>query len=116
IEFKERFEAVKREQALVDFSDLEHFCLEILLDESSTEENIIPSKVAHYYRNQFKEILVDEYQDINIVQETILSIISDQTGNGNMFMVGDVKQSIYRLDRKSTRLNSTWPSRMPSSA
>ena len=97
IEFKERFEAVKREQALVDFSDLEHFCLEILLDESSTEENIIPSKVAHYYRNQFKEILVDEYQDINIVQETILSIISDQTGNGNMFMVGDVKQSIYRF-------------------
>src|SRR5690625_703340 len=97
MEFKTRFEAAKREQALVDFSDLEHFCLRILIEEASTEENIIPSKIAYYYKNQFKEVLVDEYQDINIVQETILSVVSDQEGNGNMFMVGDVKQSIYRF-------------------
>lgn len=95
--FKEKFSAMKREKAIVDFSDLEHFCLAILMDPASTEDNIIPSDVAHYYKNQFKEVLVDEYQDINIVQETILSLVSDQTGPGNMFMVGDVKQSVYRF-------------------
>lgn len=97
LDFKKRFAAVKREQALVDFSDLEHFCLQILISKESTEEKIIPSDIAHYYKNQFKEILVDEYQDINLVQETILTVVSDQIGNGNMFMVGDVKQSIYRF-------------------
>lgn len=97
VEFKDRFETVKREQALVDFSDLEHFCLQILIDEASTEETIIPSKVAQQYKKQFKEILVDEYQDINLVQESILSVVSDEDGAGNMFMVGDVKQSIYRF-------------------
>lgn len=95
--FKQRFEMKKREQAIVDFSDLEHFCLQILVDKASTENNIIPSQVAQQYKNQFKEILVDEYQDINIVQETILSVISDEEGDGNMFMVGDVKQSVYRF-------------------
>src|SRR5699024_10919338 len=95
--FKERFTAVKRDKAIVDFSDLEHFCLAILMDASSTEGNIIPTHVAIAYKQQFKEILVDEYQDINIVQETILSMVSDQIGAGNRFMVGDVKQSIYRF-------------------
>lgn len=95
--FKHRFETKKREQAIVDFSDLEHFCLQILVDSASTEDNIIPSQVAQQYKHQFKEILVDEYQDINIVQETILSVISDEEGDGNMFMVGDVKQSVYRF-------------------
>ncbi|HLR73594.1 MAG TPA: helicase-exonuclease AddAB subunit AddA, partial [Pseudogracilibacillus sp.] len=95
--FKHRFETKKREQAIVDFSDLEHFCLQILVDSTSTEDNIIPSQVAQQYKHQFKEILVDEYQDINIVQETILSVISDEEGDGNMFMVGDVKQSVYRF-------------------
>src|SRR5690625_2775976 len=97
IDFKERFSAVKRERAIVDFDDLEHFCLAILIDPSSSENNIIPSDVALYYRNQFKEVLIDEYQDINIVQETILTVVSDQSHRGNMFMVGDVKQSIYRF-------------------
>src|SRR5699024_10585762 len=97
IAFKHRFETKKREQAIVDFSDLEHFCLQILVDPTSTEGNIIPSQVAQQYKHQFKEILIDEYQDINIVQETILSVISDEEGDGNMFMVGDVKQSVYRF-------------------
>ncbi len=97
VEFKERFSAVKRERAIIDFDDLEHFCLAILRDPSSTETEIIPSDIAHYYKHQFKEVLVDEYQDINIVQETILSLVSNQTEAGNMFMVGDVKQSIYRF-------------------
>lgn len=97
IEFKERFSTIKRERAIIDFDDLEHFCLAILRDPASTEKEIIPSEIAHYYKQQFKEVLVDEYQDINIVQETILSLVSDQSGSGNMFMVGDVKQSIYRF-------------------
>ncbi|MBO1002959.1 helicase-exonuclease AddAB subunit AddA [Pseudogracilibacillus auburnensis] len=97
IEFKERFSTVKREKAIVDFLDLEHFCLAILIEPTSTLEQIIPSDIAYYYKNQFKEVLVDEYQDINIVQETILSVVSDDTKRGNMFMVGDVKQSIYRF-------------------
>jgi len=95
--FKQKFAAVKRERAIVDFDDLEHFCLAILMDASSNEDEIIPSEIAHYYKNQFKEVLVDEYQDINIVQETILTLVSNQEQAGNMFMVGDVKQSIYRF-------------------
>mgnify|MGYP001218786984 CR=1 FL=1 len=96
IEFKNRFNNVKREKALVDFSDLEHFCLAILT-EKNDEDKLVPSEVARYYQQQFKEILVDEYQDINNVQETILTVVSDMDGPGNMFMVGDVKQSIYRF-------------------
>ena len=102
-EFKKRFSEVKRERAILDFSDLEHFALEILIDPASTKDNIIPSDIAHYYKNQFKEILVDEYQDINNVQETILSVVSDRE-NGNMFMVGDVKQSIYRFRHAEPQL------------
>lgn len=97
MEFKERFAAAKREKAIVDFLDLEHFCLAILMDQSSTVDEIIPSSVAIGYKQQFKEVLVDEYQDINLVQETILQMVSDQIGAGNMFMVGDVKQSVYRF-------------------
>src|SRR5699024_11148164 len=97
IAFKEKFTAVKKEKAIVDFSDLEHNCLAILMDASSTEDNIIPSDIAEQYKKQFKEVFVDEYQDINFVQETILSIISKQETTGNRFMVGDVKQSIYRF-------------------
>lgn len=96
-QFKARFTEKKREKAIVDFSDLEHFCLELLIDESSTTGNLVPSRVAIQLKNRFSELLVDEYQDTNLVQETILKLISDQTGPGNMFMVGDVKQSIYRF-------------------
>src|SRR5690625_4936049 len=97
MQFKERFMAMKKERALVDFQDLEHFCLAILLADSSTETELKPSDVALSFQRQFKEILIDEYQDINVVQEFILSIVSDQTQKGNIFMVGDVKQSIYRF-------------------
>ncbi|SFD37483.1 DNA helicase/exodeoxyribonuclease V, subunit A [Lentibacillus persicus] len=96
-QFKERFSEQKRERGIVDFSDLEHFCLELLMDESSDEGNVVPSNVTISLRNQFTELLVDEYQDTNLVQETILTMISDSNGPGNMFMVGDVKQSIYRF-------------------
>ena len=96
-QFKERFAAQKREKAIVDFSDLEHFCLQLLVDETSTIDEPMPSHVAKHFRTQFSELLIDEYQDVNLVQETILTLISDQIGAGNMFMVGDVKQSIYRF-------------------
>src|SRR5699024_5277424 len=57
IAFKEKFTAVKKEKAIVDFSDLEHYCLAILMDASSTEDNIIPSDIAEQYKKQFKEVL-----------------------------------------------------------
>lgn len=96
-QFKVRFTEQKREKAIVDFSDFEHYCLQLLVDESSTLDNPKPSNVAIHFQKQFSELLVDEYQDTNLVQETILTLISDQIGPGNMFMVGDVKQSIYRF-------------------
>ncbi|MGM8212037.1 helicase-exonuclease AddAB subunit AddA [Virgibacillus sp. W0430] len=96
-QFKHRFTEQKRKQALVDFSDLEHYCLQLLIDDASTEDNLLPSTVAHHLKLRFRELLIDEYQDTNLVQETLLQLISDQVGSGNMFMVGDVKQSIYRF-------------------
>lgn len=97
LQFEERFMTEKRKRAIVDFNDLEHFALQILMDDKSTEERLVPSSIARYYEQQFKEILVDEYQDINLVQETIIQSISKQPPHGNLFMVGDVKQSIYRF-------------------
>src|SRR5699024_9160982 len=87
----------KREKAIVDFSDLEHYCLQVLTDENSEPGSLIPSEAAMEFQNQFTEVLVDEYQDTNHVQETILNMVTKQKGSGNMFMVGDVKQSIYRF-------------------
>ncbi|WP_330948541.1 helicase-exonuclease AddAB subunit AddA [Virgibacillus sp. MG-45] len=95
--FKNRFTERKKENAVVDFSDLEHYCLQLLIDETSTDEQFFASSVAKSLQSQYSELLVDEYQDTNLVQETILKLISDQVGAGNMFMVGDVKQSIYRF-------------------
>src|SRR5699024_1500331 len=96
-EFKRRFTKQKQEKAIVDFSDLEHYCLELLLDESSSPEQQVPSRISEHFKAQFTEVLVDEYQDTNLVQETILRLISDQSGAGNMFLVGDVRHRIYRV-------------------
>ncbi|QBO37226.1 helicase-exonuclease AddAB subunit AddA [Periweissella cryptocerci] len=80
--FTAAFNATKRKKQVLDFSDLEHFALEILSD----------NVTAQTLQARFREVMVDEYQDINPLQETVLSALS----NGhNMFMVGDVKQSIY---------------------
>lgn len=93
-----RFTNIKKEKGLVDFSDLEHYCLQILMDSESNMESPKPSVAALAYRKQFKEVLVDEYQDTNMVQETILKLVTtDGDYDGNLFMVGDVKQSIYRF-------------------
>ena len=96
-QFEQKFFAAKSEKNLVDFADLEHYCLEILTGETIDGERK-PSDAAIEYRNQFKEVLVDEYQDTNLVQESILKLVtSDGEYTGNLFMVGDVKQSIYRF-------------------
>lgn len=96
-QFKHKYLLEKQEKGIVDFSDLEHYCLDILTEKDS-EGSIKPSHVALKYRKQFHEVLVDEYQDTNLVQETILNLVSnDNESDGNRFMVGDVKQSIYRF-------------------
>lgn len=92
--FGERFYAVKKEKSAFDFSDLEHNCLQILLEEGSNPNKLIPSDAAFDYKDKFREVLVDEYQDTNFVQETIIQLVSK---DDNLFMVGDVKQSIYRF-------------------
>ena len=78
----------KKEKNIVDFSDIEHYTLQILIKDDK------PTQIALKYREKFNEIAIDEYQDSNMVQEYILNIISN---NNNIFMVGDVKQSIYKF-------------------
>ncbi|MBO9128704.1 helicase-exonuclease AddAB subunit AddA [Bacillus sp. 165] len=96
--FAIRFQEVKRDKGLVDFTDLEHLCLEVLRDASAKGSELIPSPAALQYREKFAEVLIDEYQDTNFVQESILKLVTRGTeANGNLFMVGDVKQSIYRF-------------------
>ena len=95
-EFKQRYGQMKKDQGLVDFSDLEHYALQVLRDPSSDGDAVIPSSVAVELRAKYEEVLVDEYQDTNMVQETIIKLVSREAP-GNLFMVGDVKQSIYRF-------------------
>jgi len=71
----EKYAEKKNRKSVVDFNDLEHFCLEILT-ERKEDGSIIPSRTAISYRERFAEILVDEYQDSNLVQETIINMIS----------------------------------------
>ncbi|WP_341479041.1 helicase-exonuclease AddAB subunit AddA [Heliobacterium chlorum] len=91
--FEREFKKAKLEKRLVDFNDLEHFCLRLLLDPASERSDPSPSSLALDLKDHFHEVLTDEYQDTNMVQETILRLLSSQ----NRFMVGDVKQSIYRF-------------------
>ncbi len=93
IEFSNEFSKKKRERNLIDFNDIEHMALKILVT-TDKDGNKIPSEVAKKEREKYEEIAIDEYQDSNLVQEFILRSISK--GN-NIFMVGDVKQSIYRF-------------------
>ncbi|HEX2924958.1 MAG TPA: helicase-exonuclease AddAB subunit AddA [Ruminiclostridium sp.] len=104
MEFGRRYSQKKNQRASVDFNDLEHFCLSILA-ENDEGGNIRPSGVAKAYKEKFSEILVDEYQDSNLVQEIIINMISkEDTGSPNVFMVGDVKQSIYRFRQAKPEL------------
>jgi len=95
--FGERLTEKKREKNLLDFEDMEHLALQILLKEEE-DGQMVPSDTALEYREQFIEILIDEYQDSNLVQEFLLQSISgEDDGRFNRFMVGDVKQSIYKF-------------------
>lgn len=95
-EYARRYQEKKQEKNLVDFNDLEHYALEILLKQEDDQR--IPSDAADELSKQFEEILVDEYQDSNDVQEALISSISrERFGTPNVFMVGDVKQSIYQF-------------------
>ena len=100
--FTNRFEARKREKNILDFHDMEHLALDILIqrieDEKTGEKSWKPTKAALDYRSYFKEIMIDEYQDSNLVQEYLLQSISgEMEDRHNRFMVGDLKQSIYKF-------------------
>lgn len=93
LEFQDKYTLEKREKNIIDFNDIEHLALKILVKKDENG-NYVPTEVAKKYREKFSEIAIDEYQDSNLVQEYILNSIS----NGkNIFMVGDVKQSIYKF-------------------
>ncbi|MBQ2922623.1 MAG: helicase-exonuclease AddAB subunit AddA [Tyzzerella sp.] len=94
--FAEQFAEEKRKKNLIDFSDMEQYALQILTREE--KGNFVPSEVATSYQQKFAEVMIDEYQDSNYVQEAILTSVSGvSNGVYNIFMVGDVKQSIYRF-------------------
>jgi ATP-dependent helicase/nuclease subunit A len=91
LEFSQNYAEAKRQRNILDFSDLEHYSLRLLENENQA------TMIAQGLRDYFSEVLVDEYQDINPVQERILQLVSRQDDSPNLFMVGDVKQSIYRF-------------------
>lgn len=96
LEYAEALDVKKREKNVIDFSDMEHKAIQVLLHKKDGE--YVPTEVAGYYQDYFEEVMVDEYQDSNAVQELLLESISRLTPTfGNRFMVGDVKQSIYRF-------------------
>lgn len=95
--FGERYDARKRENALLDFNDLERFALTVLSQDGDLDQ---PSPVAVALRERFRHVLVDEVQDISPIQDTILGLVGgerDSSAGGRVFAVGDVKQSIYRF-------------------
>lgn len=105
LSFKEKYQETKKDRGVVDFSDLEHLALAVLAANGEgapagetpagdLDQDLLPSPAAGEYQRQFAEVLVDEYQDINGVQEAIIRLVSRPD---NRFLVGDVKQSIYRF-------------------
>ena len=99
-EFGEAFRAAKREQGAVDFQDLEQLSLELLWNRATGQ----PTSLALSWRNRFDLVFVDEYQDINAAQDAILRALSRDGAKSNRFLVGDVKQSIYRFRLANPRI------------
>lgn len=109
-QFMDAFAAAKREKNIIDFNDYEHFALKVLLNKDGT-----PTAAAEELRRRYDEIMIDEYQDSNIVQELVLSAVSGESiGENNRFMVGDVKQSIYRFRQAMPELFNAKYQRYPS--
>ena len=103
LKYDSKLEAEKQRRKIIDFSDMEHYALRILLTKENGE--YVPSRCALDYRDIYDEIMVDEYQDSNLVQEKILEAISgDDIAKYNRFMVGDVKQSIYSFRKACPEL------------
>lgn len=95
-EFMERYSQRKIRENLMDYDDMEHFALRLLIDHWDENDNPVPSQIALEKSKDFEEIYIDEYQDSNFIQDAILRSVSREAEDGhNMFMVGDVKQSIY---------------------
>ncbi|PWJ51501.1 helicase-exonuclease AddAB subunit AddA [Faecalicatena contorta] len=95
-EFAAAFSEKKQSKNMIDFSDMEQFAMQILTEEG--EDGLVPSPAAKEYQERFVEVMIDEYQDSNLIQEAILTSVSTVSkGENNIFMVGDVKQSIYRF-------------------
>ena len=95
-EFMERYSQRKIRENLMDYDDMEHFALRLLIDHWDENDNPVPSQIALEKSMDFEEIYIDEYQDSNFIQDAILRSVSREAEDGhNMFMVGDVKQSIY---------------------
>lgn len=92
-QFGERYQNRKRDDGVVDFHDLEQLALELLWDRETHQ----PSAIAQHWRGQFRFVFVDEYQDINAAQDRIIAGLSRDGRAANRFLVGDVKQSIYRF-------------------
>ena len=112
LQFKEAFSSKKREKNLLDFTDMEHFALRILVEKVDGE--LIPTQAARELSEKYEEVMVDEYQDSNFVQELITTMVSGWVEKRkNIFMVGDVKQSIYRFRLADPRIflqhYNTWP-------
>ncbi len=96
VTYMERLAAEKRKRGIIDFNDMEHMALQVLLKE--TESGYEPTEIARSYQEYFEEVMIDEYQDSNMVQEYLVTAVSgDDFGKNNRFMVGDVKQSIYKF-------------------
>ena len=94
--FAKAFSEEKQKKNIIDFGDMEQFALQILTEEK--EGALVPSVTAAEYQEQFYEVMIDEYQDGDLIQEAILTSVSTVSrGKNNIFMVGDVKQSIYRF-------------------
>ena len=98
--FSQNYQQIKKEKNIIDFNDIEHFALKILIEKDEFG-NYVPTEIAEKYQEKFAEIAIDEYQDSNEIQEYILNTIS--RGN-NIFMVGDVKQSIYKFRQSRPEL------------
>jgi ATP-dependent helicase/nuclease subunit A len=99
-EFTQSFTEAKRELGVVDFHDLEQYCLRLLWDPTANQ----PTGIARQWRNKLRFVFVDEYQDINAAQDRIIQALSRESSQANRFLVGDVKQSIYRFRLANPRI------------